>query len=387
MRRIGNAPKFRSMLAMAGVLSLSVLAVAAAGAARADDIKIGMITPITGPAAEAGRYAQWGAGMAVDEVNAAGGVMGRKITLVIEDDQTTNPGAVTAFSKLSSQPDIPVFIGSIRSTQVHATENDVLKIGKPMFIGGTDPTLTQAGNPWFFRARPNDSYSAKVIADFGVNTLKLKKWAVINSTDAFGTNGSKALIDALKAFEIEPVLVQGYANQAPDFTPVVLAVRQSNADVIGSYFTFEQDLGIFAKQLKQLGVTAPWVGSPSITNATALRLAGPALFGTYGIADFTSDSSPEAKAFATKYLALHKVEADNQSSWTYDAVKLLARAMEDAKSTDPEPVRKAILAIHDYKGLEGTYNFDSKGDGLHGYNVVKNENGKIVFTKHVDFPG
>jgi branched-chain amino acid transport system substrate-binding protein len=385
MRRIRTLLGVAASLVSFGAVSLGVLA-ASSGGASAEDIKIGMITPLTGPAAEAGRYAQWGAGMAVDEVNAAGGVMGRKLTLVIEDDQTTNPGVVTAFSKLSSQPDISAFIGSIRSTQVHAMEDDVKKIGKPMFIGGTDPTLTQAGNPWFFRARPNDSYSAKVIADFGVNTLKLKKWAIVHSTDAFGTNGMKALVDSLKALGVEPMLVQGYSNNAPDFTPVVLAVRKSEADVLSSYFTFEQDLGIFAKQLKQLGVTAPWVGSPSIVNATALRLAGPSLFGTYGVADYTPDSSPEAKEFSAKYEAKYKVIADNQSTWTYDSVKLLAKAMTDAKSTDPEPVRKAILAIRDYKGLEGTYNFDSRGDGLHGYNVVKNENGKIVFSKHIDFP-
>jgi branched-chain amino acid transport system substrate-binding protein len=154
---------------------------------------------------------------------------------------------------------------------------------------------------------------------------------------------------------------------------------------MGSYFTFETDLGTFAKQVKQLGVTAKWVGSPSITNASALKLAGPALNGTYGIADFAAGSSDEAKAFAAKYEGIAKALADNQSSWTYDAVHIAAKAMIDAKSTDPEKIRDAVLAIKGYKGAEGTYNFDQNGDGLHGYNVVKNDGGKMVFDKHIEY--
>ena len=123
-------------------------------------------------------------------------MLGKPIELVTEDDQTTNPGAVLAFSKLASQPDIVAFLGSIRSTQNHAMAPDILKTGKPVCFGGTDPVLTQMGNPWLFRFRPNDSYSARVIADYGVNTLGKKKWAVIHSTDAFGTSGAKALTES-----------------------------------------------------------------------------------------------------------------------------------------------------------------------------------------------
>ena len=365
--------------------ALVALALGFAGTASAGELKIGMVTPITGPAAESGKYAQIGAKMAIDEINAAGGVNGDTLSLVIEDDQTTNPGIIAAFSRLSTQSDIPVFLGSIRSTQVDAMSPDVMKIGKPVFIGGTAPQLTHQGNKWLFRCRPNDSYSARVIADFGVDTLGLKKWAVVHSTDAFGTGGMNALTETLKAKGITPALVQGYPNQSPDFSAVVLAVKSSGADVMGTYFTFETDLGTFAKQVKQLGVTAKWVGSPSITNASALKLAGPALHGTYGIADFAADSSPEAKAFAAKYESIAKALADNQSSWTYDAVHIAAKAITDAKSTDPAKVRDAILAIKGYKGAEGTYNFDQNGDGLHGYNVVKNDGGKMVFDKHIEY--
>ena len=95
------------------------------------------------------------------------------------------------------QPDIVAFIGEIRSTQTHAMAPDILKTGKPVCFGGTDPALTKMGNPWLIRFRPNDTYSARVIASYGVATLGKKNWAIVHATDAFGMSGFKALSAAL----------------------------------------------------------------------------------------------------------------------------------------------------------------------------------------------
>jgi branched-chain amino acid transport system substrate-binding protein len=370
-----------------GVLAASLAAPALIGRAGAQGatLKIGMCAPVTGPAAEQGRYAQAGAKIALDAVNKAGGVLGKQVELIIEDDQTTNPGIVLAFSKLAAQDDIVAFLGSIRSTQVHAMAPDVLKLGKPVMIGGTDPALTHMGNQWLFRFRPNDSYSGRVLADYGANTLGKKKWAIVHSTDAFGTAGGKALSEALGKIGATVALDQGYANQSQDFTPVVLAVKQSGADILGSYFTFENDLGIFARQLRQLGVNISYVGSPSIVNVTALKLAGPALYGTFGVSDFAEESSDAAKAFGKLYREVAKAAPDVQASWTYDAMNILSAAINKAGNTDPHAIREAILATKGFAGAEGTYNFDANGDGLHGYNIVKNDKGNIVFDKHIDF--
>jgi len=353
--------------------------------AQGASIKIGMCVPVTGPAAEQGLWAQNGAKLALAAVNKAGGVLGKQVELVIEDDQTTNPGIVLAFSKLAAQSDIVGFLGSIRSTQVHAMAPDVLNLGKPVMIGGTDPTLTHMNNPWLFRYRPNDSYSGRVIADFGVNTLGKKKWAIVHSTDAFGTAGGKALASALEKLGTPAVLDQGYANQSQDFTPVVLAVKQSGADVLGTYFTFENDLGIFARQLRQLGVNIPWVGSPSVVAVSSTKLAGPALYGTYGVADYAEESSEASKAFGKAYRDAYKFAPDNQSAWPYDAVTILSASINKAGSTDPGKIRDAILSTKKFPGAEGEYNFDQNGDGLHGYNVVRNEKGTIVYDKHIEF--
>lgn len=371
----------RTTLAM----SLAAAATLSSRAQAADSIKIGVVSPFTGAAAESGGFQRNGIKLAMDAINAKGGVLGRPFEMVAEDDQTTNPGAVLAFSRLAGRSDITAFIGSIRSTQVNAMAPDVMKTAKPMMIGGTDPTLTHMGNSWVFRCRPNDSFSARVIAQYGVEDLKKKKWAVVFSTDAFGSNGAKQLTEVLAKQGITPVLSQGYTNQQADYTPVVLAVRQSGADILGTYFTYETDIGVFARQLRQLGVRIPWVGSPSIVNVSALNLAGPALFGTFGVADYALDSSPASKTFGETYIKAFGKNPDNQSSWAYDATNVLAMAMTTANSLEPAKIREAIIAIKGYKGAEGDYNFDSNGDGLHGYSVVKNDGGKIVFDRFIDF--
>ncbi len=197
-------------LATAGLLAAPHIARAA------DPIVIGAVVPLTGPAAEAGRYTQNGIAMALEDVN-KDPPLGRPLQVVFEDDQTTNPGAVLAFSRLAARPEIAAFIGSIRSTQTNAMAPDILKVGKPVMFGGTDPTLTHSGNPWLFRCRPNDSFSARVIAEYGVQEMGKKKWAVVYSTDAFGSSGAKALESELKARGIKPVLMQGYPNQTVGF--------------------------------------------------------------------------------------------------------------------------------------------------------------------------
>lgn len=365
--------------------SAATLASLAQPARAADTIKIGVLTPLTGVGAESGKNQRNGIQLALDGINAKGGMLGRKLEAVVADDQTTNPGSVLAFSRLSADPEIAAFIGSVRSTQVQAVSPDVLKIGKPMMFGGTDPSLTQLGNPWLFRCRPSDVYSAKVIAAYGVKTLGLKKWAIVYSTDSFGSNGNKMLVDELKLLGIEPVLDQGYANQSPDFTAIALAVKQSGADILSGYFTFEVDNAMFARQRLQMGVRIPWIGGVTLVNYSTIKLAGTALNGVYAVPDYAVDASPAATGFANAYKDRFGVLPDNQSAWAFDATNILARAIEEAKGTEPNKLRTTIMALRGFQGAEGEYNYDKNGDGLHGYNVVHYENGKINYLQRFDF--
>jgi branched-chain amino acid transport system substrate-binding protein len=371
---------------IAGVAAVGATAGLASRAhAQGKPIKIGQVIPITGEAAESGKYQKQGAELALEKVNAAGGVQGRKLVLVQEDDQTSNPGAVAALQKLLEDKEIPAFLGSIRSTQVQAMLPTINEAKVPVMIGGTNYGLTHSGSQWVFRFRPNDGMSAKVIAKFVVEELKLKRPAVVHASDAFGNGGRDMVTAALKDMGVTPALVQGYNNGEKDFTAVVQAVKKSEATALITYMTFSTDLGILARQLKQLGSKATWIGSPSITAIDGMNLAGDALYGTYGITDFHVDASPASKAFAAAYKAKYSQDPDLYAAWTYDAVLVVAEAMKKAPDLKPDSLRKAILAIKKFPGAEGEYNFDTNGDGLDHYHIVQNDKGtiKLVKTLHV----
>jgi branched-chain amino acid transport system substrate-binding protein len=220
-------------------------------------------------------------------------------------------------------------------------------------------------------------------AEAGMYTINGARLAIEDINK--GNGGMNALTAELKKFGIEPVLVRGFTNNTVDFTPIVLSLKRTNPEALGTYIPFSTDQGIFAKQLQQLGVRVRWVGSPTTVSETAMKLAGSALHGSYAVTDFHAGANDEARAYSRAYRERYKIDADNYSAWTYDALHLLALAINYAGSTDPEAVRKAIVGIRGYIGAEGVYNFDESGEGVRGYNVVRNDNGTVVFIKRVDF--
>src|SRR5258706_5993123 len=232
----------RIVLAFCASLMLS------ASAHAAEPIKIGVVSTLTGPYAEWGTFQVNGLQLALEDIKKKGAILGRPVELQIEDNASSNPGTVLAFTKLFTDPAIKGIVGPIASTQIQAASPAIAKSGIPTMIGGTDPSLTRINNKWVFRARPNDLYSSRVIADFGVNTLKLKKWAIVHATDAFGQGGAKALTETLQGIGVTPVLDQGYTSNSQDFAPIVLAIKKSAADVLGTYMTVPADKPTFARQ-------------------------------------------------------------------------------------------------------------------------------------------
>lgn len=343
---------------------------------------IGEIAALSGVGGESGIFKVNGAKMAVAEINKAGGINGHLLKLKVEDDRTTNPGTVAAFQKLVSLHPVAI-IGPIRSTEVQAINPFVKKAGIPMFIGGTDPKLTNEGDPWTIRTRPNDVVSADVMVHFVLNKYHPQKVCIVHSTDAFGRGANTQLVYFYKKAGVNVVKDYGYANHTHNFTGVVEGIKTSGCTVIDTYMTYSGDAAAFAKLMAQDHVNIHNVSSPTFANTTFLKLAGPAAYGTYSIEDYVREQNPQAAAFYKKYEALYNVRPDIFASYVYDAVHILALAIKNAHSTNPSAVRKAILAIRNYKGTEGTYNYDSHGDAVVGYSIVHNVNGKVVFLKRV----
>src|SRR2546429_2787174 len=162
----------------------------AQSAAGKSPIYIGQVVPETGVGAETGVFQLNGANLAISQINTHGGINGQPLKLVVQDDQTTNAGAVAAFQRLTQSGNVTAIIGPIRSTEVQALTPYIERAQIPVIIGGTAPALTHQGDPSGFPTRPNDSYSAPALATFVVKTPRLTTITVIHFNDAFAAGGN-----------------------------------------------------------------------------------------------------------------------------------------------------------------------------------------------------
>ncbi|MCL8208105.1 MAG: ABC transporter substrate-binding protein [Actinomycetia bacterium] len=358
-------------------------------------IEIGMVSALTGENALSGHLKVDGAQLAINQINAQGGVDGRKLKLIVEDDQSTNPGTVAAFEKLvNSYPDLVAVIGPIRSTEMQAITPLVEQYKIPVLEGGTDPTITHEGDPWVFRFRPNDNYSGRTMAYYLTQVLHKKNIAIVHSTDAFGEGGDKALTQWLKTYGGNVVTDQGYTNGATDYTAIVEAIKKANPDAVATYFTFGPDLAIFLRQMNQLGVHTTILGSPSITATDVVNLLHSSLDGDYGVTDYVMGQNPTAEAFGKAFQATYNERPDNYSSYTWDAVRVLAHVLQPilkkgnlTATQIHQEVRQGMLSVRNFPAAEapGQYNFDQNGDGLQGYTVVQYQNGTLKILGAYDF--
>jgi branched-chain amino acid transport system substrate-binding protein len=366
-------------------VGLAIFLVMSHNAVAADGtIEIGMLADLSGPAALSGSHKVNGAQLAVDQINAHGGIHGKMLKLIVEDNRGQNQAGVSAYQKLAADPNIVAIISSVRSTIVQATLPYVLRDQIPTLIGGTDPKLTHVGNPWVFRFRPNDTYASQAMASYSTDAMGSKKIAILYDTDAFGSAGNRLLTDALKKDGADIVGDQGYTTATQDYTSYLENVKRSGADTLETYMTNAEDEAQMLKQLRQLGLDIKIMGSPSIATAVDIQLAGDAVNGTYGVSDFVASGTAETKAFTSAYEAKYHSPPDLFGAWVYDAVTVLARVMA-ADGTSASAIQKGLHAVQNYHGLEGTYSFDRNGDGLHGYWVVEMKNKTAEPIKFIEF--
>lgn len=373
-------------MALALTVLTSLVACGGVDASGGDGtIRIGVVAPATGANAEQGQNTRNAVELAVDEINDAGGVDGASIEAVFEDSQSSNSGAIAAFSKLAASGDLAGVIAPFYSTQVNAMLPAINQTQIPVITGATDPTLTSENNTWLFRTRPDDDLAAQAFAQYGTGELGVNKWGIIHTTDAFGTAASQRVRDALEAAGAQVVSQEGYTNGAQDFTASILAYKATDAGGLIVLCSFPQDCGILGRQLNQQQVDAEILGSASMGTPSALELGAEGLWNTYVISDFAADANPTAKMFTEAYRQRFGTEPDIASSYAYDGMNILADAMRTAGTTDPQAVREAILDITGLELSEGMYDFDPTGDGLDGYNVLKNNAGELVFVTRLTF--
>jgi branched-chain amino acid transport system substrate-binding protein len=366
--------------------SLTALAsIALLGAVQpgmSQEVPIGFTVPITGASAAEGAYFIKAAKLAVKQINQAGGIKGKKINFIMQDSQSSNPGALAALNKLVEQDKVLVIVGPVKSTQILAISDAVKGFRVPMAIGGTNYSLTRKGNPWLFRCRPDDSIAAAGMVKYVKEDMKVSKVGILHDTDAFGTGGADLVEQGCKENSLTVVKRQKYTTKDKDFTAQLLSLKNAGAQVMVVYGTNPEDVATIQRQYRQLGSPYKYIGSPSSAMKDCLTLAKESAEGLMAIADYVPGESEAARKYTADYQKEYSENMDPSSAWNYDALYIFAYAIGKV-GEDRAQIIKATLAIKDYKGVLGTYSFTPNGDGLHEVSVVRIEKGAHKLAKIV----
>ena len=364
-------------------LSIMVVAVVGGGiATAADEIRIGFTPPITGVHAAGGSLQLKAIKLALKEINAAGGVNGRKIDLRVVDNQSTNPGALAALQKAVEQEKILALMGYLYSTQVFATADAIKNYGIPTIIGATNVNITKQGNPWLFRVRPDDSVAAGAMVKYIKEDTKFTKIGLIHDSDAFGTGGADLVEKGAKELGLTVVKREKSSTGAKDFTAELLAMKNAGAQIL-VFYGHQEATAVLQRQLRQLGSPFKFLGSPSSASKDALNLAKEASEGIWAVVDFVPGQTAGNKRYAEAYKKEYNENYDSLAAWTYDGLKILVEAIKKA-GEDRGKIREAILAMQGYKGVQGNFAFTPNGDGLSEVSIVQIEKGEPKLLKIVN---
>jgi branched-chain amino acid transport system substrate-binding protein len=353
-------------------------------AASKPPINVGVSAPLTGQFAQDGAWMKNGITLAVKNINAHGGINGRKIQLFFEDDQGPNPtAAVNAVNALITQDHVVAVIGPHFTPAMLPAETIFAKYQVPALTGATGPVITQQGNPWIFRIRLDDAIGAKLLVNYVLDHLHWKRIGLDYVNTSFGQSGIQAVKQALAARGVQPVAVQDHLDTTKDFTPQILAFEQAHVDGI-IVWTDDQPGGLLAKQMATLGAKFGLAGSTTFSQPPFLTLAGSAANGAVAITDFVQNNpSPAIQAWDKQYRAVYGYDPELYASTYYDAANLLAYAMEHARKIDGPDIQKALAAISGYKGVMTTYTYSPNGDMVHAGLITKVENGQPVILARV----
>jgi branched-chain amino acid transport system substrate-binding protein len=352
--------------AFIGLLGLSAMATAASAE---DTIKIGVIQPLTGSVAYNGTTDVNGSKLAADEINAKGGVLGKKIELVVEDGQCKPANSVNAAEKLIQRDKVVALSGAFCSSATLAVMPVAQNYKIPLITGvSSSAPLTEKGNQWFFRATETDALLAKSFAKILYGEIKLRKVAYIGVNDDFGRGAVAEFEKQMKDLGATTVMTEFFEHGTSDFYTLLTKLKASGAD--GVFVAAEtQDGSIFVKQKAELGLPVKVFGVGSWATSDFIKLTGDASEGIYAAVPYAATmTTPKNKGFVEAYTARFKEAPGKYSTAGYNAISILAQAIARANSTDAEKIREALTKT-DYEGPNGHFQFDAKGQAS-GFTVV-----------------
>jgi branched-chain amino acid transport system substrate-binding protein len=349
----------KSLRAFALLFGCAALLPATPGA---EPIKIGEIEPMTGKEAAFGQSAHRGIEMAVDEINAAGGVLGRPLVIMLEDNQSKPGDTATVGKKLVSREKVAaVLSGGTSSGCLEAAP--IFQAARVPFIAttATSPEVTEKRD-YIFRTCFIDPFQGAVLARFAINTLKAKRIAVITSVStAYSVGLGKVFRERFTALGGEIIIEQKYAEGDKDFRAQLTAIRATKPDAIFST-GFYTEGALACKQARELGITVPLFGGDGWEAPELIEIGGKAVEGCYYSSHYSSESTaPNVRAFVTKYRERYRGETpESMAPLAYDALRIVAEAITRAGATDGPKLRAALAATKNYPGVTGRTTIDTQ---------------------------
>ncbi len=378
---------------LCAVLALASLAIAcgsekkdagSGAAAVAAPIKIGHFASLTGDTATFGQSTDRGIRMAIEEINAQGGALGRPLVLISEDDRSITEEARTAAQKLLQRDEVVALIGEVASSRSLAAAPEAQRARIPMISpASTNPKVTEVG-PYVFRTCFIDPFQGSVMARFAFEELKARRVAILFD---FKQDYSVGLAEFFrkKFLELggEIVADERYTSGDIEFRAQLTTIRAAKPDAVfvPGYYT---ELGLIAKQARELGLDVPLLGGDGWDSAKTLEIGGSAVEGYYFSNHYAADSdSPKVQDFVKRYREKYGEVPDAMAALGYDAAGILADSLRRAGDTSGPKLRDAIAATHDYDGVTGKISIDEQRNARKDAVVLKIDGGKFKFYRSV----
>ncbi len=350
------------------------------------EVTFGVVAPITGTNKMVGEYVKNGAELAAEHINANGGILGKELKLVFEDEVDNLQASVNAMTKIMNYPEVVAFFGSTYSSNCIAVSPIVLEKKIPMFAGGSSANIPLENNPYVWQARMTDDQSGILLAKAATENLGMKNPAILYSTESFGTGLKDQTLAALKnlGIEVPESNLYGFVVDEKNFTPLLTQIQNSDVDGLIA-IAHQMPAALICQQVETTGLDIPLLGSSSWASAVCRTNAGDSANGWNAVADWTVEvSTEEGKSFAEAYYNKYKADSDMPAVAAYDSIMLFKEACEIANTTtDKEAINKALEQIKDFNGAMSTYTYDASHCFSTSQFLTINKEGKAVMINTV----
>jgi len=378
----------RTLLSL-GLVASVLFAFACQTGGGGDKVRIGVFMSMTGDTANFGISSTNGIKMAADEVNAAGGINGKQIELLVQDDRSDASEAATIVTKFVTQDQVHAILGEVASSRSIAAAPIAQNAKVPMLTpSSTNPEVTKKGN-FIFRSCFIDPVQGAAIAQFGAKSLNAKRGALmVDRKNDYSTGLQKVINEVFTRLGGQIVVTQSYQAGDQDFNAQITSIKGANPDIIflpGYY----GDVGLFAKQARDKGITVPIVGGDGWDSPSLYQIGGAALNGCYFSNHYSpDDADPNVQKFVNDYKARYGTVPDALAATAYDAARIMFDAIKRANSLDGTAIREALAATKEFPGVTGKVTFNENRDAVKPIVMIKiQEGGKFVVAERVKVEG